>query len=197
MYSTTFRRIGSVALGVAVVVTGACSGGGNSPSSAGSSTESVSTEVPGGVSAEALTPAGTELALGQTATVAVEHAGREGVVAVTVIGIKAGGPQDLPALGLANGEPYYVTMTIQNTSSPVDLGVYDPEPPLQAVQNNGLLASAVSEPDGFLPCPDLAPTELALGASFTTCEAFVAARGTVVVAVSYTPMPGNDPVIWK
>ena len=39
----------------------------------------------------ALTPAGTQLTMGQTATVGVEHGGRRGVVAVTVLGIKAGG----------------------------------------------------------------------------------------------------------
>jgi hypothetical protein len=193
---TTFRRMGSAAAVAAALATAAC-GGGGSPSTADASTEAPSTEPPGGPSAAALTPAGTQLTMGQTATVGVEHGGRRGVVAVTVLGIKAGGPQDLPALGLANGDPFYVTMTIQNTSSPVDLGSYDPEPNLQGMQDDGLQAAAVSEPDGFLPCPDAGPPELALGASYVTCEAFVASTGTKVVAIAYTPTPGADPVIWK
>jgi hypothetical protein len=44
---------------------------------------------------------------------------------------------------------------------------------------------------------DHGPAELALGASFVTCEAYVAAAGTTMAAVEFIPGPGIDPITWK
>ena len=181
-----------------LLLAAACAGGGagddtGSPSSSTIGTTS-STDAGTGASAT-VTPPGTQLTFGQAAFVPLQVQGVRGVIAVAVVSVTAGLPQDRTVLRLANGNPYYVTMMIQNTGSPPDLGSYEPD--LVGVQSDGIQASAVNEPDDFPPCEDHGPTALALGASFVTCEAYVAAAGTTMAAVEFIPGPGIDPITWK
>lgn len=176
------------------LLAGACGSGGNG---AGSTDETplettASTEAAG---TAAITPPGTVLKFGQPAYVPIQFEGRSGVIAVSVLKVSVGLPQDAAALDISAGTPYYVSMSIQNTGAPPDLGSYEPE--LQAVQDDGVLALSLNEPDDFPPCLDHGPTKLALGASFTTCEAYAATEGDAVKSVQYLDSPGANPVTWR
>lgn len=142
----------------------------------------------------ALTPQGTTLSYGQPAFIPIDNKGRSGVISVAVLTVVAGVHQDLATLKFATGDPYYVTMTIQNTGAPPDLGSYEPE--LLALQDDGIDAAAVDEPDDFPPCMDHGPFKLPLGASFTTCEAYVADSGRTIKALQYYENPDAKPISW-
>jgi hypothetical protein len=143
----------------------------------------------------AITPPGTHLALGQPAFIQMSVNGVQGIVSIAIAGITEGTPAERAQLNFPSGDAYYVTMVIANTGSPADMGDY--EPVVDAVQEDGAQAFSVNEPDDFAPCPDHGPTELALGASFYTCEAYIALPGVKVTSVSYISGPRIEPITWS
>jgi hypothetical protein len=177
----------------ALLVAASCSGGGGDPSAASPSTTQPASPTP--TATVPVTAPGTELAFGQAASILLERSGRSGVVAVSIVSITPGNPEDAVALQHAAGTPFYVTMTVQNTAAPPDLGSYVPE--LIAFQDDGAQPSTVNEPPGFEPCLDNGPTALQVGQSFITCEAFVADPGTRVTAVGYTQSAEAEPIVWS
>jgi hypothetical protein len=177
----------------ALIVAASCSGGGGDPSAASPST--TAPESPAPTATVPVTAPGTELAFGQPASILLEQGGQSGVVAVSIVSITPGSAEDATALQFGTGAPYYVTMLVQNTAAPADLGNYVPE--LIGLQDDGNLSSTVNEPPGFEPCRDNGPASLAVGASFLTCEAFVADAGTRVTAVGFVSAPNADPIVWS
>jgi hypothetical protein len=168
-----------------------------------SSTETDTTATDGtdGASSAELTGPGTQLAIGETAQVPIDYAGEQGVVGITVERIDPGTPEDLAALQLAGGETgdlYYVTMTIQNTASPEDLGSYLPSTTdLIAMQDDGQPASPVAKFTEFPPCENEDPTELPVGASFTTCEIYLAETGQAVNSIAFAVDLDTEPIVWN
>ncbi|HZM32089.1 MAG TPA: hypothetical protein VFB77_16440 [Acidimicrobiales bacterium] len=190
----TVRRTAALAAAVfALFVAASCSGGGGDPSAASPST--TATASPSPTATVPVTAPGTELDLGQPASILLEQGGGSGVVAVSIVSITPGSPDEAVKLQFATGEPFYVTMLIQNTAAPPELGSYVPE--LIGLQDDGNLSSTVNEPPGFEPCRDNGPASLAVGASFLTCEAFVADAGTRVTAVGFVSGPDADPIVWS
>ena len=188
------RRKPALAAGLcALLVAASCGGGGGDPSAASPSTTAPTSPTP--TATVPVAAPGTELAFGQPASILLEEGDRRGVVAVSIVSITPGSEDDAVDLQFATGEPYYVTMLIQNTAAPPDLGHYVPE--LIALQDDGNLSSTVNEPPGFEPCRDNGPPSLAVGASFLTCEAFVADAGTRVTAVGFVSVPDEDPIVWS
>ena len=177
----------------ALLAAASCSSGGGDPSAASPST--TAPESPTQTATVPVTAAGTELAFGQPASILLEQGERSGVVAVSIVSITPGNEEDTSTLQFATGQPYYVTMLIQNTAAPPDLGHYVPE--LIGLQDDGNLSSTVNEPPGFEPCRDNGPESLAVGASFLTCEAFIADAGTRVTSVGFVPEPDADPIVWS
>lgn len=171
-----------------------------------SSTESETTtttqDEPSGdaVGSSELTPPGTELAMGEAANLPVDYAGVQGVVGVTVDSLARGTPADLALLALEGGETgdlYYVTMTIQNTGSPGDLGSYVPNTIyLFPLQEDGRPANPVAKFTAFPPCENEDPSDLAPGASFTTCEIYLAQSGAAVSSVVFTDFDA-EPIVWR
>jgi hypothetical protein len=143
----------------------------------------------------AITPPGTHLALGQPAYLQLAVNGVQGIISVVIVSITVGTPAERASLNFPSGDAYYVTMLVQNTGSPGDLGSYEPE--VDAIQEDGNAAFSVNEPDDFAPCPDHGPAQLALGASFYTCEAYIALPGVKVTSVEYVPGPQVDPIVWS
>ena len=177
----------------ALLLAASCSGGGGDPSAASPSTTPSSSPTP--TATVAVTAPGTELSFGQPASILLEQDEQAGVVAVSIVSITPGTPEEALTLQLATGEPFYVTMTVQNTAAPPDLGSYVPE--LIAFQEDGRQAVAVNEPPGFLPCPDNGVASLPVGGTFITCEAFVANEGTRVTSVGFIAAPDVDPIVWS
>jgi hypothetical protein len=191
------RRWPAVAVAAALLAVSGCGSGGGSAGEAATSSPSLETTSSSQASGTAaITPPGTHLALGQPAFVQLTAAdGVQGIVSIEIVSITEGTPLERAALNFPSGDAYYVTMVIQNTGSPADMGSYEPE--VDAVQEDGLDANSVNEPDDFPPCPDHGPTELALGASFFTCEAYIALPGIRVTSVEYVPGPQVDPIVWS
>ncbi len=187
----------SVAAAAALLAVAGCGSGGGSAGEAGTSSPSLETTSSSQVSGTAaITPPGTHLALGQPAFVQLTAAdGVQGIVSIEIVSITTGTPLERAALNFPSGDAYYVTMVIQNTGSPADMGSYEPE--VDAVQEDGLDANSVNEPDDFPPCPDHGPAELALGDSFFTCEAYIALPGVKVTSVEFVPGPQVDPIVWS
>jgi hypothetical protein len=177
----------------ALLAAASCSSGGGDPSAASPSTTTPESTTP--TATVPVTAAGTELAFGQPASILLEQGERSGVVAVSIVSITPGNEADATTLQFATGEPYYVTMLIQNTAAPPDLGSYVPE--LIGLQDDGNLSWTVNEPPGFEPCRDNGPASLAVGGSFLTCEAFIADAGTRVTSVGFVPAPDADPIVWS
>jgi hypothetical protein len=142
-----------------------------------------------------ITPEGTELHFGDRAFLPIEFDGARGVIAVRVMSVEAGVSQDRATLNIASGDPFYVTMFIENTGAPPDLGHYVPA--MTAVQDDGIQAAAVISPPDFLPCPSQTPTNLALGGNFVTCVAYVASAGRTVRSVAYIDGPDAEPITWQ
>lgn len=146
-----------------------------------------------------LTPEGTELALGEPATVPIEDGA--GWVEVSVDSITAGTPEDLADLQLEGGETgdlYYVTLTVTNIGSPEDLGSYVPGSyELYAMQDDDTPASPVAEFSTFEPCENEDPTDLPANESFTTCQIYLAPTGVAVGSVEFLADTATDPIVWS
>jgi hypothetical protein len=188
------KAAAAVAL-LAVVAAGCGSDGGGEGEAATSSPSLETTSSSQASGTAAITPPGTHLALGQPAFVQMSVNGVQGIVSVEIVSITVGTPAERAQLNFPSGDAYYVTMVIQNTGSPGDMGNYQPQ--VDAIQEDGSQAFSVNEPDDFAPCPDHAPTELALGGSFFTCEAYIALPGVRVTSVNYVPGPRIEPIVWS
>lgn len=188
------RRTSALAAAAfALLAAASCSSGGGDPSAASPSTSTSASPTP--TATVPVTAAGTQLAFGQPASILLEQGERSGVIAVSIVSITPGDEADASTLQVATGEPFYVTMLIQNTAAPPDLGKYVPE--LIGLQDDGKLTSTVNEPPGFEPCRDNGPPSLAIGASFLTCEAFIADVGTRLTSVGFVPEPDAEPIVWS
>jgi hypothetical protein len=146
-----------------------------------------------------LTPEGTELAIGDSAT--IPHDDGEGAIAVTVDGITAGTPEELAELELQGGETgdlQYVALTVTNVDAPADAGSYAPgSSSLFALQDDGQPATPVAEFSTFEPCENEDPSELAAGESFTTCLIFLASSGVPVTSVQFAAEYDSTPIVWS
>jgi len=147
---------------------------------------------------EELTPEGTELAIGESATLPHDDGG---VVAVTIDSVTAGTPEELAELELQGGETgdlYYVSMTVTNVSAAADAGSYEPgSSSLFAIQDDNQPATPVAEFSTFTPCENESPTELAAGESFATCAIYLASSGVPVTTVQSMAEYDSTPIVWS
>ena len=131
-----------------------------------------------------LTPTGTTLAVGETATVMYEtkSLSKEGTkLAVTTVSVKAGSIDDLADFDLDAqsklSDPFYVTVSFQNVGPlPMEpggiFGVITAHNPAGDELNR---LSLIGE---FAPCHgDDVPDSLAVGASYTDCGVYLAPTG--------------------
>lgn len=192
-----FRRTpGAAVLVLAVLIATAGCGSGDDDSATPSSLSNLETTASSDAAGQAATtPQGTELHFGDRAFVPIGSDGLRGVIALRVMSVEAGVGQDRATLNIASGDPFYVTMFIENTGAPPELGRYVPN--LIAVQDDGIQAAAVISPPDFLPCPSQSPTSLALGGNFVTCVAYVASAGRTVRTVQYLDGPDAKPISWQ
>jgi hypothetical protein len=211
------RRVGSSVAVVALVASGGllagCSGadtsssGGasvdGSSSSGGSESDSASPSpsstipVPEGVE---LSPEGSQLEVGETATVAYELP--KGVVGVLDIKItrlektsfeKSFVGWDLDQ-GQKNSNPYFVRATVTNRGD-TDLG--GRLTPLYIVDGNNTLVEATTFASSFTPCePGAFPKKFRAGKKAKVCLVFLAPKKGDLTAVSFRPTQDYDPITW-
>jgi hypothetical protein len=158
---------------------------------------SSSLPVPDGVE---LSPEGSQLNVGDTATVAWEL--RQGVVGVLDIKVTrlektsfkksfAGWQLD-PQQKKAN--PYFVRATVTNRGA-TDLG--GKPVPLYIVDGNNTLIEATTFASAFPPCePGTFPTKFKPGHRMKTCLVFLAPKHGDLTAASFRPTQEFDPITW-
>jgi hypothetical protein len=207
------RRSGAVVLLVASAALVAGCSGDDSSSGAGrgdasgsaSASDSVSTSpsatstipVPAGVE---LSPEGSQLGVGDTATVAYEL--RQGVVGVLDIKVtrlektsfkKSFVGWDLDQ-GQKNSNPYFVRATVTNRGE-TDLG--GKQVPLYIVDGDNTLVEATTFASSFTPCePGGFPKTFKPGRSMKVCLVFLSPKKGDLTAVSFRPTQDFDPITW-
>jgi hypothetical protein len=147
-----------------------------------------------------LTPGGSALDVGETATVAYEI--RQGVVAVLDIAVtrleKTSFEEsfvgwDIDADTRAK-KPYFVRATVTNAGE-TDLA--DRPVPLYIVDGTNTLVEATTFGSRFKPCdPGLFPEEFPSGATTDVCLVFLAPDKGDLTAVSFRPTQEYDPITW-
>jgi hypothetical protein len=207
------RRVGSSFAVVALVASAGlltgCSddekdpdaGGSGSPSGSESSSapESAtpSLPVPDGVE---LSPEGSQLAVGETATVAYEvKQGEVGVLDMTVTRLektsfrKSFVGWDLDP-GQKKSNPYFVRATVTNRGL-TDLG--GRRVPLYIVDGNNTLVEPTTFASAFPPCePGSFPKKFPPGKTTKVCLVFLSPQKGALTAVSFRPTQEFDPITW-
>jgi hypothetical protein len=159
-------------------------------SSASAAPSSSASAAPAGGDA-GITPTGTTLTVGQPATVLynTEDLGKDTTkLTVTAVSVKKGAITDLKNFDLdaqtKASEPYYITMSFKN-AGPAAMkpgGIFG----LINVNNTaGDELGRLSLIGDFKPCHGLPPDSLAVGASYTDCEVYVAPPGQNVADVVF------------
>jgi hypothetical protein len=138
-----------------------------------------------------LTPTGTTLAVGETATVMYEtkSLSKEGTqLAVTVTSVKAGSIDDLADFDLDAqskvSDPFYVAVSFQN------VGPLPMEPSgifglITAHNTAGDELNRLSLIGEFAPCDGEVVDNLAVGASYTDCGVYLAPTGQDISKVTF------------
>jgi hypothetical protein len=153
--------------------------------------------VPDGVE---LSPEGSQLQVGETATVAYEL--RQGVVGVLDIRVtrleKTSFKKSFAGWDLDQGQrksnPYFVRVTLTNRGD-TDLG--GKKVPLYIVDGTNTLVEATTFASAFTPCePGLFPKKFKSGRKMKACLVFLAPKKGDLTAVSFRPTQDYDPITW-
>ncbi|ROR91449.1 hypothetical protein [Nocardioides aurantiacus] len=189
-------------LALALVAAG-CGGGSSAGDEPSRASATPSTDLPTGdvEIPEGVTPtkAGTELAFGETATVAYEpNTSKSSVLELTVQKVQTGRIGDLSAFQLdattRRTTPYYVTVRVENVGSG-DLG--GAAVPLFAVDGADSLIQPSSFTSEFDRCPSTPlPAKFGEGASTSGCLVYLVPDRGELTAVSFRPLQTFEPITW-
>lgn len=147
----------------------------------------------------ALTPAGTALTFGHSATVlSTPKPGLAGPLAITVTGVATAPASDLARFGVTSMQPpvtpYYVKVDVKNVGTH-DLG--GTAIPLYLQDAKNVLISSSPLSGVFAACPSQTlPQPFAAGASVSTCLIYLLPQGDAATLVSYRPVQTVDPITW-
>lgn len=188
---------------VLLLALGACGGddeadgdaGATAPASPSVALPTGDVEVPEGVE---LTPAGTALDFGETATVAYQAGDAGSVVELTVVAAQTARIRDLAAYQLdeatRKATPYYVRVKVANVGSG-QLGRR--AVPLFAVDGRNTLVQPSTFTTPFERCPSRPlPRRFGPGAETTTCLVYLLPDGGSLEALSYRPLQSFEPITW-
>ena len=169
------------------------------PSASGSATESAEPTLPVPEGVE-LSPQGSQLAVGDTATVAYEV--KQGVVGVLDLKVtrlektsirKSFVGWDLDE-GQRQAKPYFVRVTVTNRGE-TDLG--GRRVPLYIVDGENTLVESTTFSSAFTACePGEFPKKFPPGKKVKACLVYLAPRKGDLVAVSFRPTQEFDPITW-
>jgi hypothetical protein len=185
-----------------------------------SSNDSVVAAPASATSARGLTPPGTQLKLGQQATIAwipptgvtVESRLKGVKMRVVVTSIKQGSPDDVKDLNLDPGEqgatPYYVKVKFTAVDDVGEKAVTDdPSLTFDAFDDRGQQQDGITIIGGFEPCePVKAPKAFTPGKSYETCLTYLLKGGGSIQRVQWADgpttkdatMPYHDkPIAWR
>lgn len=174
------------------------------------STEATESADTGSAPTGDVTEPGTELALGEAATLPFESGDGSGVIEVVVDEIVQGKPADLDEFKKDLGDqikgytPYYIKLTVTGVSGSDTLQNYSINEDVEGVLGDGSEAQALSIIGSWDKCDNVSfPGDFADGSSYSTCVPYLANQGTEVAGAQYAPYEGpyntvdGAPVVWK
>jgi hypothetical protein len=191
-----------VVVALAATALTACSKGSDDPAasdksaSSASSTEPPYLEVPEGVE---LTARGTQLAVGDPATVAWQPSAEQiGAVTISVTKLQKVSLKTLAAWTLTaktrKSQPYFVRAKVTNVG---DKKLDKLPLPLYAVVGDNTYVTASSFDIAFKPCPSVnLPAKFKPGSSVNLCWVYLAPDRGKLTGVSFYPGPWFDPIVW-
>jgi hypothetical protein len=199
------RRLSVMVATSALLLTGCGGGGGDdSPSDAGGETlptveptPSTTVKVPAGAT---VTPPGTQLTFGATATVAHEVKKQGTVLDLTVESAEQGALADFEGFDLDDpykkrGNYFYVRVSVKNAGKE-PLG--NLPVPLWGISGKNTLLQAVEFKSSFKKCPTQPlPAKFGPGDEFTTCLVFLSPDHGSLEGVSYRPTEEYVPIEWR
>ncbi len=199
--SFSLRRTASAAVAAALLATAltACSGSDEpaaSDASASPSAEPPYLEVPEGVE---LTTRGTQLAVGDPATVAWQPSAEQiGAVTIAVTKLEKVSLKTLAAWTLSaqtrRSQPYFVRAKVTNVG---DKKLDQLPLPLYAVIGDNTYVTASTFDVAFKPCPSVnLPLKFKPGTSANLCWVYLAPDHGKLTGVSFYPGPWFDPIVW-
>lgn len=186
----------------AVLVLAGCSSDGGSDSDGPSSSATAAASatpylpVPEGVT---LTPPGSQLSVGDTATVAYEpRQDQVGALDITVTDLETTKIEAFSAWQLSDAQkastPYYVRATVENVGD-TDLG--GRPVPLYVVNEADVLLEATPFASSFKPCPSTPfPEKFGPGDTADVCLVYLAPDHGELEAVSFRPDETFNPITW-
>lgn len=200
MRSMRDRRRAPLALGLGLtLLLTACSGDGDQEAEESPSAPSASAsdylDVPDGVE---LTEQGSELSLGDSATVAYQpKQGVVGVVDLRVTRIERASIKDFAAFKLdkraARSTPYYVSATVRNAGS---TNLADTIPPLYLDDGRKLITPSRFT-SRFGPCASTPlPRGFKKSTKYSGCWVYLVAPGGSMESMSFYPTDSFDPITW-
>ncbi len=176
----------------------AASGGTSSPSATTSPAPSSSAaDLPKGVE---LTPPGTQLAFGDTATVAFPVKKDTAYLDLRVDSAVEGSLKDFTGFDLDDpykrkGAYYYVRVTVKNAGDQRTGGV---DVPLWGISGDDTLLQAVDFTSSFKKCPtEQLPQRFKPGATFKTCLVYLSPNHGSLDGLSYRPEENDVPIEWQ
>ncbi|TYL45731.1 hypothetical protein FXB39_16430 [Nocardioides sp. BGMRC 2183] len=201
---------GSVLLLSAFTLT-ACGGdpdGADSADSASPTATSTPTSEPSDELPKGATPPGTELSLGEPATVPFGSEDAAGVVEIVVQKIRKGTAADLRALDLGNQAkdylPYYISYSVTGVRDAKTLRNTSVDEAIVGILPDGSGAQALRVIGDWAPCDGVsAPRDFADGQKFSSCVPYLAKSSTTVDGAVFAPTVGpynssdGEPVLWR
>lgn len=192
-------RLVGLTAALALVLTG-CGGNGENPDGDADPTGTPSAEpylpVPDGVE---LTPQGSELAVGDTGTVAFELSqDKVGALEITVTSLEKASFDLFVGWELTKDirktAPYFVRAKVTNVGE-VDLGKRPV--PLYAVDGENRLIESSLFTGSFKPCDDASfPKRFKAGDTLKACMVYLAPGKGDLTAASFRPSQEFDPIVW-
>ncbi|EIE99084.1 hypothetical protein [Saccharomonospora glauca] len=145
-----------------------------------------------------ITPPGTELKLGETATIPYTYGSSKGTIGITVTEIEKGSEADLADFENAEGlVPYFVKFTVENVGG-TDLSFSTVD--LQPVAANGELTGVfvTGDIEGKCVTASAEADFKTAGASYESCSVVGSWPGVDVVGAAYNRDDyAEKPIVWK
>ncbi|WP_197321930.1 hypothetical protein [Saccharomonospora sp. NB11] len=172
-------------------------------SSVAESPESSAAEEPAddtGAAPGEITPPGTELKVGETATVPYTYGkDKSGTIAITVTDIEKGDPADLAQFGdRAEGlVPYYIKFTVENVEG-TDLAYSSLRLRAQTADGRGTGVVISGKIEGKCESESADRDFTTAGATYESCSLQASRDGVDVVAAEFDDSDdySDDPIVW-
>jgi hypothetical protein len=199
------RKTAVLVAGSALLMTG-CGGGEEggaeggadaTPSASATPTPTTAVDLPEGV---ATTEPGSQLAFGDTATVAHPLRGKDAVLDLTVDSAVQGSLKDFAGFALDDrykrrGNYYYVRVTVANAGETRTGGF---AVPLWGISGDNTLLQAVEFTSSFKKCPtEKLPARFRPGDEFQTCLVYLSPEKGELEGLSYRPTDEYVPIEWR